>query len=370
MSWRDVVASPEWRAAVEASVREVGSRVEIIDTDDVHVCDLPIDEVQVSMKGEVSERWAATFRLSDATYVPLREDDTLHPLSGMRARTWWRVRGQDGQWMEVLICTLMLEDPDMSDDGMLSYTIQGVDPLAEAKRGGYRDATLDLGGLTVDAALTRIFATVAPLLPVRIPTTTITLPAVYVVGEQAAVDDWTAIAALAGWVVRTDRDGAITVGPAPTPEALRASWQEGQEGCVVLSFKRNLKTSAIFNRVIAMSTSTEVTAPIREIAEDDDPGSQTWVGRYGPYTYTIRSDKITTAEGARNMARAELDRWRRPLETVSISIPARPDLDEGDLVALGRARIGIDGHYRISSWTWTASRTPAAMEVTMMQRQA
>ncbi len=368
MGWRETVASAAWTAAVRASIRSVGARVEIIDGDGMHVTDLPVDQVEVTMRGESSEVWGARFALSSSTYVPLRATDILDPRSGMRARVWWRVKAATG-WLEVPVGTYTMEDPAITDDGLLAYTVTGFDPLAEAKRGGYGGKTLDLGGLTVGAALAVIFAAVAPRTPIRIADTSVLMPAVYTVGEQAADSDWSDIAAMAGWVVRSDREGVIQIGPPPEPAMARESWQQGdRSGCAVLAVERNIKTSSVINRVVAISTSTEITTPIREVVEDDDPGSATWVGAYGPYQTEIRSDKITTPEGAINMARATFERWRKPVETVQVSIPARPDLDFGDLIALGFPRVGAAGLYRVSSWTWTAAKAPAPMAVTMMAR--
>lgn len=370
MGWQETVASDEWLTAVRASVRTIGARVEVVNGDGVHQADLPVDSVQVTMQGESSEMWGARFALSDRAYVPLRSTDVLDPRSGMRARVWWRVRAADGSWMEVPVGTYMLEDPEISAGGTLAYTLDGLDPLAEAKRGGYSGATLDLGGMTVTQALSAIFASVAPRMPLRIPDSSVLMPAVYVVGEQEPASDWADIAAMAGWVVRTDREGVVHVGPPAAPEVTRESWQEGEAGCVVLDVRRNLKTSSIVNRVVCTSTSTEVTIPIREVVEDDDPGSATWVGAYGPYETVIRSDKITTVEAARNMARATFERWRRPQETVEVQIPPRPDLDFGDLIAMGFGDPGVAGLYRVSSWSWTASPNPQPMRLTMMTRAA
>lgn len=368
MSWRDVVASPEWLAAVEASIRTVGARVEVVDGDGVHQADLPIDAVRVTMRGESAEMWGAAFSLSHPLWVPLRETDLLDPRAGMSLRVWWRVLS-GGVWLEVPVGTYMVEDPEIDDDGVLSYSLDGVDPLAEAKRGGYGGATLDLGGVTVTQALRTIFQRVAPRLQIRIPETSMLMPAVYTVGAQEPATDWTDIAAMAGWIVRTDREGVIQVGPTPEPSVETASWQEADpRGCVVLGVKRSLKTSSVVNRVVCTSTSTEIADPIREVVEDDDPGSATWVGAYGPYETEIRSDKVTTAEGARNMARAMFERWRKPMETVTVRIPPRPDLSYGDLIAMGFPRSGVAGVYRVSSWSLTLSDSPSVMEVTMMAR--
>lgn len=368
MSWRDVVASAEWLAAVEASVRTIGARVEVIDGDGVHQADLPIDAARITMRGESSEMWGADFNLSDPRWVPLRETDLLDPRAGMSLRVWWRI-ASGADWLEEPVGTYMPEDPQIDDDGQLTFAVDGLDPLAEAKRGGYGGASLDLGGMPVSVALSTIFARVAPRMPLRIPDTTISMPTVYTVGDQAPVDDWTEIAALAGWIVRTDREGVIQAGPRPDPQQPVAIWNDTDpQGCVVLGVKRALKTSSMINRAVAISTAPDLGGPIREVYEDTVVGSPTWVGAWGPYETEIRSDKITTVEAARNMAKATYMRWRQPMETVTVRIPPRPDLNYGDLISMSFARSGIEGLFQVSSWNLPLDDSPAPMELTMMTR--
>jgi hypothetical protein len=58
-------------------------------------------------------------------------------------------------------------------------TLTGRDVLSLPKRGGYRGLVLDLGGMTVTAALRLLFAQLAPSVPVRVEETTETLPTGY-----------------------------------------------------------------------------------------------------------------------------------------------------------------------------------------------
>ncbi|MBK7274851.1 MAG: hypothetical protein IPI13_17485 [Actinomycetales bacterium] len=81
------------------------------------------------------------------------------------------------------------------------------------------------------------------------------------------------------------------------------------------------------------------------VVEDDDPGSATWVGRYGPFERVIESDAVTTAEGALSMARMQYGRLRLPTESIQARVPVRPDLDYRDPVILRRDRSGVGGTY-------------------------
>ena len=369
--WREDIESAEFIEAVTAPVRTISHRVAMVDRLGNEVADVPAAGVGVSFQGESAEQWAATITLTDPDWVPRSPRDYLDPRSGLRCRVYWRIL-VDAAWVEVPIGTYHLEDPDINDDGAkIDIKVTGRDAVATARRGGYGAATIAVGGYTVDAALRRIFEAICPTLPTRVESSTVTLPSTYELGaSDDPWDDVTDIAAMAGFRVRADREGTIVAAPAPEPVNLRADLQEG-EGCAVVALSRGIKTSSIVNRVIAVSTSPEVNPPITATIEDDDPGSPTWIGGYGPFVTTIKSDKIATQEGAEGMARATYERWRRPMESLRMTIPQRPDLGYRDLVAAGRAVAGVSGLVRVSSWSVqlaSPDQAPAPMEVSFMTR--
>jgi hypothetical protein len=124
----------------------------------------------------------------------------------------------------------------------------------------------------------------------------------------------------------------IVAGPRPDRVSPRADWTEGDDATVI-ELDRDVSTSDTVNRVIVRSTST---AGVWAVVEDDDPGSATWVGRYGPYERMIESDAVSTPAGALSMARMQYGRLRLPTESVSVRVPVRPDLDYRDPVILRR----------------------------------
>lgn len=368
-SWRDTIESAAFVAAVTAEQRTVGSRVEMVDRLGNSVLDLPVDSGNVSFKGEQAEQWACSLTLSDPDLVPRSPYDPLDPRSGLRCRIWWRIL-DGGSWLEVPLGTYWLEDPDVSDDGTtVRIGVTGRDAVATARRGGYGTQTVGVSGYTVDAALLHILFVVAPTVAVRIDPSTVTLPATYELGSSDDPwDDVADIASMAGLVVRADREGALLVAPTPEPSTVRADLQEGDD-CAVVALTRGIKTSSIVNRVVAVSTSPEVNPPIVGVVEDDDEASPTWVGRYGPYVTTIKSDKIATQEGAEGMARAAFERWRLPMETVTVTIPQRPDLGYRDLCSVSSTRAAVSGMYRVSGWELPLAgpdQAPAPMTVTFM----
>ena len=382
---RDVDAftvPPDWAApvvvpAIDRKVRTLSARAELVDATGTPVTvtvgtdeprsTLPLASASVSFKGEVAEQWAATLTFSDPWMIPT---DSTHPLWGARnyyVRLWWRIL-DDGEWTEHLVCTVAIGNSGGQDTGTISGTVQCRDVLSTA-RGGY-GGPLDVGGLTVDEALRAIFERVAPTLPLQVGTSTVTLPDVYELGEQDPAKDWTEIAALAGWVVRTGRDGTVVAGPRPTP-TVALDWSEGPD-CPVTELSWDHGIEHMGNRITVRSSDPDYVG-VYATVQDDDPASPTWVG--GPWGVhplpSIDSDAVTTVEAATNLARMHLGRGLRPVEDVSVTIPQRPDLEYRQVVHLARRQVGISADYRISSWDLdlpVTGQPPAPMSVRMMQR--
>lgn len=382
---RDVDAftvPPNWAApvvvpAIDRKVRTLSARAELVDATGTPVTvtvgtdeprsTLPLASASVSFKGEVAEQWAATLTFTDPWMIPT---DSTHPLWGARnyyVRLWWRIL-DDGEWTEHLVCTVAIGNSGGQDTGTISGTVQCRDVLSTA-RGGY-GGPLDVGGLTVDEALRAIFERVAPTLPLQVGTSTVTLPDVYELGEQDPAKDWTEIAALAGWVVRTGRDGTVVAGPRPTP-TVALDWSEGPD-CPVTELSWDHGIEHMGNRITVRSSDPDYVG-VYATVQDDDPASPTWVG--GPWGVhplpSIDSDAVTTVEAATNLARMHLGRGLRPVEDVSVTIPQRPDLEYRQVVHLARRQVGIGADYRISSWDLdlpVTGQPPAPMSVRMMQR--
>ena len=366
-TWRDWRDTPWWVGLVESRDRTVGSRVELIDSTGATVADLPVAAASVELHGTQQEQWAGSVVIRDPDWLPQDPTDLLDQRAGLRARIWWRLLTGPASGPEVPLATLVLGDPQVRDrEGAWEMTLTGRDVLSLPKRGGYRGLILDLGGLTVTAALKLLFAQLAPTVPVRVADTTLTLPTGYQVGlsDRTPAQDWTDLADVAGWVVRSDRDGVIVAGPRVDRTTPRADWSEGDDATVI-ELDRDVSTSDTVNRVIVRSTST---AGVWAVVEDDDPGSATWVGRHGPFERLIESDAVSTPAGALSMARMQYGRLRLPTETVQVRVPVRPDLDYRDPVILRRDRSGVGGTYLVSGWTIRLGPSPSLMEVAMMPR--
>ena len=364
------MSSAAFLAALTDRRRVVSSRVELVDilgnTID-HALD--IDAATVDFKGEATQRWAGSLDVSNPLLVPTSQDSPLDPRARLRVRLWWRLRKPDLTWWEIPVGTMRTGDLGISAGrASVGMSVPMTDVLAEA--GDQYRATLQLGGANVADALIALFAFVLPEAPVVVTeSTSVALPNPYEVGgsdSRSPQQDWTDIAALAGWVVRTDRLGVIIIGPAMEPADSVIDWQEGPD-CAVTDLDRQVTYSSMTNSVTCRSTSPEVVPPVVGVVEDTDPGSSTYVGRVS-WPKTISSDAVSTVEAAVNMARATYERYRRPLETVKITIPPRPDLNYRRAAVLARRTAGVAGGYAVSSWNLRMAAKPQAMTVTMMQR--
>lgn len=278
-------------------------------------------------------------------------------------------------WLEVPVMTGIPEDPDTRDTGTTSTTMTLRDPLATV-RGGYGGTPLVVSGMTVPAAISAIFARVAPTLRVTIEDSAVTLPTTYVLGGRSPMEDIRELAGM-GYShgrVMTSRDGSIRVGSRPEPTG-ELDWQEGPT-CAVTEMTRSLTTSRMGNRqTVLYSGNDETLVGLYATVEDDDPTSPTWVG--GPWGVhplpDITSDAVTTVAACENLARMHLGRGLHPTEDIEVVIPQRPDLSYRQAVRLARAQLGVGDTYRVSSWTLGLPATgeaPALITVKMMERTA
>lgn len=367
MTWRDDVTSPAWIEAIAATNRTIAYRAEMVTLSEVAVASLAVDSASVEFTGESGEQWRASLNLSGADLVPIGPTSYLDGRSGLRCRLWWRIL-VGAAYMEQPVGTYYLEDPRVNDSGIApKITVTGVDPLAVARRGKYGASVVNVGGMTVGAALTALFAIVAPGFPIEVADTTTTLPDVYDLWDKDPAEDWTDIAAMAGWVVRTNRLGVIVCGPAPAPSSVKADWQEGAS-CPVVDLDVDNRTSTIPRRVVVVSTNPDVTPVIVGEWLNPDADDQNIVTEQ-----RVESGTVASQEAADNLARMTGERWARPQQSVEVTVPARPDLDYRDLISLGRVQANVSGTFRVSGWSMDLTGPnagPALMRVRMMTRQA
>ena len=376
-NWRANTARAGFRQALVAPNREVSARAELVYLTgrpatylvNGKPIELDFDAVHIEYSGELEESWKATFSTTNPDWVPTGADHPLDPRSQYAIRVYWQLT-VDGDRVELPIGTFRPDSPTVHDTGTVEISWTGRDMLSVAKGAGYGGQVIDVGGWTVTKALQRLFATISPRQQLRVADATITLPAVYSLGSKTPEEDWKNLAAMAGWVVRTDREGVIVVGPPPDPASVARSLQEGDD-CPVSDLVVDY-SSVLYNRVVVRSSSYEVDPPVWGYAEDTDPGSPTWIGTGVIRELPIDSDAVTTVEACTNMAKMHLGKYLRPTAAVSVVIPPDPTLDYRDRVIIGRAKAGVGGELRVSKWEMDVpvNGTPPGLMTATMMREA
>ena len=374
-NWQNNIRSTAFRKALTSPIRVVTSRAELVDysgnpltwtASDGTALDLRLGGASVSLDGSISESWKMNATAIGTEWVPFTPGHPLHPQSQVAIRLWWGLL-VDGGEIELPVGTFAIGDIVVNDNGVPEISITGRDMLSIPKGAGYDGQTLNLGGMTIDAALIRLFGFLSPNIPVRCEATSITLPSVYEVGSGKPNEDWDKIAATAGWIVRTDRMGAIVIGPAGGRGIdIVRNLQEGED-CTISSFKRNVKNTW-YNRVCVITSSSEIDPPLYYVAQDDDPGSPTWVGlgvvRSMPM---VKSDTATTVEACKAQAELLLRQNLRPQEELSWVQPPDPTYDYLDVVQVARAQAGVGGIKYVEKWSFAlpvAGTAPGTMSVT------
>lgn len=353
-----LTSDPAWWAAAAAPVRRQRVRISLVDADGVDVVDLPARECQIDYRGHYSEVWAGSLTVDGDEWIPSGPEDLLDPRSGYRVRVYWSLWVPGHGWVEQTICTLLIDDP-VTDRGV-SVTLR--DPLADAKRGGYAGQYPLVGSMTVPEALSVLMDAAAPQVRLRTQGSDVLLPVGYQLGDRQPGEDWTEIAALAGWRLVTARDGVVVAGPVVPPGTEVLDWSEGPDCPVVPdSPRRETAYSATVNRVVVRSTNPDLPAPIVAVAEDDDDSSPTWTGNF-VHELRIGSDAVASQAAADAMAALQLAGLRRPTEAVSVQVPPRPDLDYLQPVVLRSRAHGVGGQWAVTGWSWNVTEGSMTMD--------
>lgn len=160
-------------------------------------------------------------------------------------------------------------------------------------------------------------------------------------------DPWAQVGELAdaiGWDVYFDTAGRVVASPqnvlrsgVATPD-LR--FVAGESAALAIT-----KTTGALPRYNAWVVTGESTAgpPVQAVALDLDPDSPTYyLGPYGRHPGFKRSELITTADQALEVARAKLARGRSGQAQLAVTAIPNPFIDGGQVALVQRPSIGVD----------------------------
>ena len=258
---------------------------------------------------------ARIFALVDPAMVPVSTTSLLDGRSGTMLRVWWRILTTAG-WMECPAGTLIVEDPEVTDDGTLSIGVPGLDVLS-SRRGKYGASVVQVGGMTVSAALQRLFDTVAPASQCRSRPQRQPFPRRTNCGTGTRRRTGPRSRPWRGWWcarIVSARSRCARTRPV-----------RGRRGLAGRSDLSRGRTQVGHEDVHDPAAGRgRVHVPGRDPArrgrvDQPDADSQTIVTEQ-----RIESSTVTTVAAAESLARMSGERWARPQQSVQVTVPARP----------------------------------------------
>jgi hypothetical protein len=358
--WQIFVKSSGWQEIISRRTRTTSARVAMLDDGGAEVASFGGEGSSLGgvVSGSVAAdksravRWSCSLTFSNPEVTPQHAADLLGPLSRLRARVYWRILNDSAQWVEVPVGTFVLSAPEITDSGSeFRISVGGEDPSKTVSRALWSGG-LPLGGEKASDAIAAILADRAPWAETRITPTDHTLPGDFEPGAPGG-DPWKDILRIADAAqmdVYADRLGVIVAEPRPLPGAPRdLGFIEGP-GCQVSEITSAVSLDEIANEVSVASSSSDVDPPVHAIARVTDPANPLYIGHGRIYGHRLESDSITTTEQAQALADSTLRRLVAATKTVEVTARARPDIEIGDRVSVGRERARIAGVFRVVSW--------------------
>lgn len=155
-----------------------------------------------------------------------------------------------------------------------------------------------------------------------------------------------------------DGDGRCILRPEPDPLYTPStfSYEEGPDA-ILTSIGRDLDDEQAYNGVIVIGENTDLDEPIRAESWDTNPDSPTYydplfpsASVYGAVPYFIRSQYIYSQAQADSAAAANLARVMGIIERVQFRAVNNPAHESGDVITVGRERVGATGTHILSSF--------------------
>lgn len=321
----------------------------------VHVNDpvtgdtLPLEPITgtVTVDRTRDVRRTITTELTDptGTLTPADATDLLSPF-GNELHAFRGVEFLDGTTELVPLGVFRLDDFDVGDgpDG-ITISLQGSDRSVVVQRARWESTYVIPSGTATETAIETLLSDRYPDVITNLPTMGATTPRVVLDGTEG--DPWrdaVNLARAAGWELFLDGGGTVVAATTSTPDGTPdVTYTEGDQA-VLLDLSRKVSTAAsVYNGVIATAENTELPAPLRAVAWDDDPGSPTYyLGKFGKVPRRWSTPLVTSQGQLDQAAQSMLDGLLGANEDVSFRQVVNPALDANDVVEVTRTRAGLD----------------------------
>lgn len=313
------------------------------------VADLtPVDgSVSIDSRRAVRRTLSVSFA-DDGTLVPSPGGTSgiLTPY-GAELRVFRGVEFDDGTEELAPLGVFLVTEVDLADgSGGREISVSASDRSLRIARSKFTDAYSIAEGTAVETAIGDLLRDRWADVEVDLPAMGATTPTVTIAAGSDS-DPWrdaVALATNAGWDLAFDPDGVVRARliPDPVEDEPVAKYEDGAEA-VVLEISRGWSTGETYNGVIASSEGSDVDAPVRAEAWDEDPNSPTYrYGALGEIPLFYSSSLIRDSEQAATVAASQLRQQLGRAETIDWSAVVNPAHDVLDVVRLVRPSQDLD----------------------------
>lgn len=304
--------------------------------------------VSVDSRRAVRRTVSLTFVDEDGTLVPPAGGTSgiLTPYGG-ELRVYRGVRYDDGSEEIVPLGVFVITNVDVRDTSRgREIGVTGSDRSIRIARNRLVNPYQITGGTATETAIRELLVDRWADVDTDFPATGQTVGA-RVLAAGAETDPWAAaveIAEAAGFDLAFDVDGVARMQPIPDPleDDAVETYADGTDA-VLLEVARAMDTGATYNGVIVSSEASDVDAPVRAEAWDEDPNSPTF--RYGPFGEVplfVVSSLIVDVDQAEEVARTQLLRQLGRTEAVEWSQVVNPAHDVLDVIRIVRPASKVD----------------------------
>lgn len=234
---------------------------------------------------------------------------------------------------------------DVTDSGDLSIT--APDRWAKVQKARFLNPVASVKGATVKAEITRLLTGAVSGVAVNSSavTSTATVGAlIWDLDRDKAITD---MADTIGCEVYFDWTGQAIIRPAPLLSASPISWRvdADSETGSMLDGQRGQSSEGTCNVVIVDCTNADGSAVLpRQIVQDNDPASPTYVGTYGQVPYRFSSPLFTSTAQMIAAGTTVLNKLKSAASTLSVTSVVNPAMDRGDVFYAFFPGGGVERH--------------------------
>ena len=311
---------------------------------EVWASDQKLQEINIS-EGSVSvNSGSAVRRTCEVTLVTSREIANLVPDNdfdlltpfGNELRLYRGVQFEDGTEEYVPLGVFVITEVGIQDtnDGV-TIKLAGEDRSIRISRAKWTEP-YQLPNGTLESALSDLLKNRYPDAELAFPVTNVSVNQV-VLGSESSNDPWkdaVEIAELVGYDLFFDQNGVVQMQQFPTLDGsvVVALFVEGS-GTTITSLDRTISTKETFNGVIYTIEGSEVAAPIRVEAWDEDTSSPTYrFGVFGEVPTFIETNLLATEVQAIRAAYSLLNIYIGKQEQITFNSLVDPSLDVQDVI--------------------------------------